>query len=271
MKTKSTSNKYQPTIGYKNGFNNYIVPKMSAPEMNIYAVILHKLKQTGGKQVIQMSVSQMLDYLQVDRRNSASIANNMDSFMTKIMSTSYFYLHGSHTGKIMLFTQADYDHDKKVLTLKPNFDFPKVFEFLTSQATFYDLNNFIVIKGRYAKAIYRHLMQFKTSGKWKVTPTDFNKLIQVPESYVKNGQVKTNIIDPAIKELRYWLPNLRIRVDRPHKVHAKSSLYTFTFTPVAPKSIKLHVEPVNKPTSKPKQDTSTKPDKDISSIVLPFE
>lgn len=217
-------------VGYKNNYNQVVHTKLDSTGLNVLNIVLHKLKQQGGKGVVNISLDELLKLLQTDIHNQFNVENELLKFTRDIISLIYVYEDEYSAGSFSITSYAKYHKDKKVLVVKFNEDYNEFFRDLKRQVTYYKLLDYVLIKGKYAKRLYPHLMQFKSTGKFIVNTEQLYTYLCIPVSYIKNSLVEPKVIKPAVKSLRLMLPSLKV-----HKVYGKYHKiirYEFTFKPL---------------------------------------
>ena len=101
------------------------------------------------------------------------------------------------------------------IVIKVNPDFAYLINQLAEHFTQFELEEFIFLKGRYTKTLYRYLKQFRTTGVWRVTWDNFKMLLDIPKSY-KMCDIDKQILEPSVKQLQEPL-NLFERARTPFK------------------------------------------------------
>ncbi|MDY3672872.1 MAG: replication initiation protein [Campylobacter sp.] len=108
----------------------------------------------------------------------------------------------------------NYEILEKII-IKVNPDFAYLINQLAEHFTQFELEEFIFLKGRYTKTLYRYLKQFRTTGVWRVTWDNFKMLLDIPKSY-KMCDIDKQILEPSVKQLQEPL-NLFERARTPFK------------------------------------------------------
>lgn len=101
------------------------------------------------------------------------------------------------------------------IIIKVNPDFAYLINELAEHFTQFELEEFIFLKGRYTKTIYRYLKQFRTTGVWRVTWDDFKMLLDIPKSY-EMRDIEKRVLKPSVAQLQEPL-NLFERARTPFK------------------------------------------------------
>ena len=86
------------------------------------------------------------------------------------------------------------------LKIKISDDFSYLIHNLTKFMTQFELEEFLFLSGKYAKALYIHLKQFRTTGIWRVKWDDFKEILGIPSSY-KMCDIDKQILKPSVEQL----------------------------------------------------------------------
>lgn len=96
--------------------------------------------------------------------------------------------------------------------------------------TTFEYLQFQSIRSSYAKIIYLHLRQFRTSGWWEVPIDEFKILLSVPDSYGAD-RIKTKILDISLPALKEFFPGLKCRPIKKKTRGNPIVAYRFSWTP----------------------------------------
>ena len=108
----------------------------------------------------------------------------------------------------------NYEILEKII-IKVNPDFVYLINQLAEHFTQFELEEFIFLKGRYTKTLYRYLKQFRTTGIWRVSWDDFKMLLDIPKSY-EMRDIEKRVLKPSVEQLQEPL-NLFERSRTPFK------------------------------------------------------
>ena len=108
----------------------------------------------------------------------------------------------------------NYEILEKII-IKVNPDFVYLINQLAEHFTQFELEEFIFLKGRYTKTLYRYLKQFRTTGIWRVSWDDFKMLLDIPKSY-EMRDIEKRVLKPSVEQLQEPL-NLFERARTPFK------------------------------------------------------
>ena len=86
------------------------------------------------------------------------------------------------------------------LKIKISDDFSYLIHNITKFMTQFELEEFLFLNGKYAKALYIHLKQFRTTGIWRVKWDDFKEFLGIPSSY-QVCDIDKQILNPCVEQL----------------------------------------------------------------------
>ena len=101
------------------------------------------------------------------------------------------------------------------LKIKISDDFSYLIHNLTKHFTQFELEEFLFLSGKYTKALYIHLKQFRTTGVWRVSWDNFKELLGIPSNY-RMCDIDLRILKPSVAQLQEPL-NLFERSRTPFK------------------------------------------------------
>ena len=139
-------------------------------------------------------------------RTNEEFNRKLPQICKKILSSGIVPVHDRQgSGAICLYTECVANQAKEYVKVRINPNSVKYFKNnLFAEKILYtpiDLNRFVKIKGRYAKTIYRLLLQYRTSDKpYLLTYDLFRRILDVPETY-KYINILQKVINPAIEEI----------------------------------------------------------------------
>ncbi|WP_282802583.1 replication initiation protein [Secundilactobacillus kimchicus] len=218
--------KYQPEL------NTIPLRKFSPIEMNLFFSIVSRMRDKGDK-TVRFTFDQLKDL-----SGYKPTANNR--FIDDIQRT-YEHLMSLHFGRR---SKNGLDREMFVMFTKfkinGNADIPYVDVEVYKDAlpllndleswVRYALTEFRDLKSSYAKTMFRLLKGFRTTGYAYFSKTDFNELLDVPESY-KQGNIDQKVIKPIKEELTPLFRGLTIR-KKYGKGRGKPVIgYTFAWKP----------------------------------------
>lgn len=200
-------------VKYHNDFNRVKIPNFTAQEQNILMGIISKIRDLQDDEVITFYPSDLREFS--DRNNSNNefyeiIKTLKDKFFkadfTIIIDYPEKNLRAYKTINLFRhFIIYEYKNTGQLekIELKVDNEFSYLLNDLLYNFTSFELPEFLSLKSKYSKIIYRLLKQYKSTGKCLIYKNDwegFLSFIDAPKSY-KTKDIDKNILDMAIKEL----------------------------------------------------------------------
>ena len=196
-----------PLVKYDNSLNQVQLSKLSATNSNIFFALCHQFKERGTE-TITISFDDLKRLSQwKGGRDPARFAENLYSVMEKIIQMSIITKTDKIATFLTLFSKFTVDNENKLLTAEISPHFTYLLNDLQADFTRWELPEFLSLKSNYAKTLYRHLKQFRSTGMFTTSIEHFRHLMNVPKAYPIH-EVTRRVIDPAIEELRPIFPGL---------------------------------------------------------------
>lgn len=194
------------TVTYNNDFNNVINKEVGITDLNLMYGLIGLIKNTDGNKL-------ELDYDYVNAlagRNPDEKPNRtfdfINKFMTKIDRTVKV-TESDHRGPYRLvgfplfnLTDNNKVDGKLILAINDAFDVRTIIKELDSSFTRLDFNTYLNLNSKYSKGLYRLIMQFSSTGTYRVNVEKLRLLLCVPDS-IDNKKLMQTIIKPAIEEI----------------------------------------------------------------------
>lgn len=187
-------------VAYHNKFNSSFVDPLTSTEQNCLYALFHKLKDKGGD-IIEISKKELIALTGFKKGGERSFE---DYILTAIGTLQNLKLRNTVDNKIItqftIFPKLQYDREKEMMSVKVAQDFEPYINNLGGDFTNFTLEEFVSVKGKYAKTLYRRLKQYNSLG---VAILDFDELVKqmgIPESY-STSKIDSIILKPAMNEL----------------------------------------------------------------------
>ena len=152
------------------------------------------------------------------------------SVVNKIGELKYHSYTDKAYSLVFPFSKFDVFFDEKKIEVKVSEHFEKIVNVIlkNGEFTFYELEEFVQIKSTYAKTMYRHLKQWRTTGKAEFPIERFREMLDVPESYT-SGEVTRRVVFQIIKELSPFFEGLKYEVIKGSGRGTPIKSYVFKF------------------------------------------
>ena len=206
-------------VRYHNDLNKIVLPSFDEKELNLLFTILSKVKKKKASDIVNIYAK---DFYKIVGKNytNKELADIILTLKYKFFKADFTILLETDreigNATINLFQTMtvwcvkDNIYDGKdfsknftrvELALNPLFEY--ILNDLVANFTEFELAEFVNIKGKYAKILYYHLKQFRSTGKvtiWQNSWEKFRKDLDIPKDY-QQYNINQRILKPAIKEL----------------------------------------------------------------------
>ena len=201
-------------VKHHNDFNKLSLGNFSELEQNLLFGILTNCQ---NKSIVDIEIQ--ADDLKrfVDRTNATQeqLFKIVDDLATKFFKLDFTRIKecpdGSKEKEIYnlfsRFTMKYYGKNDKdpnarleKIILRVNSDFAYLINEFTGDFTQYELEEFLYLRGKYTKILYRLLKEIRTTGYYIKKWQDFKDLMGIPESMSQN-MIETRILKPCVEKL----------------------------------------------------------------------
>ena len=191
----------EPITKYANEVNNIAFSNFSERELNMLFALMTNMRDKGIERAI-FSYSEMKEKMGLGNTHitKAEFREAMEQMREKLNKVTCRIETEKSLIAFVLFPTFTMDDEEKKITIAVNPDFAFVLNCLTEYTKF-QLEEFIGVDGKYAKLLYTHLRQWRTTGRYCVKLADLRRLLDVPTSY-SAGEIKKEIINPCVEKLR---------------------------------------------------------------------
>ena len=220
-------------VKYSNWLNNVTFTGFGQTDYNLFMALCAAMKDKGTNEYsFTFTEIRKKAGLEGTLSNARTITA-LDGMTDKMQRVVCKIRTDTEIIKFVLFPTFKIDGENGILTVAVNKDFQFVLNGLAGQFTMFELREFVQLDSKYAKTLYRLLKQFRTTGDLTINADDFRKKLDIPKSY-PNKNIKPQIIDPTIRELKDSFPDLECTPLKASKRGAPVYAYRFSFTPEAP-------------------------------------
>jgi plasmid replication initiation protein len=186
-------------VRYNNIMNDIGFRKFTPVEFDLFFSLCAKMKRLGTESVT-FTFEELKELVQYSSRDRNRFILDLATTYAKMLALNFKYESESELVQFVLFTKFRIDKDRDIVEVKVNEEFSFILNEITTNFTRYELKDFTYLKSSYSKTMYRLLMQFKSTGFYKVTIEEFRRLLDIPEVY-KISHIDQKIFTPIKKEL----------------------------------------------------------------------
>lgn len=182
----------------------------TASEMDIFLAICYKCQRQGSTE-LRIPVAELRQLAKYKNASNKELMDAIELTGKKITSLSFTIKKtNTHFSIFIPFTVFDFDLNTD-LRVRVNDEFLYLFNDFVGDYTTMDIHESVSLSSSYSKCIYKMLRRFRNMPKpcWIVTIEDFRKFVSSPDCY-NIGSIDQKIINPSIKELAPFFPNLKV-------------------------------------------------------------
>lgn len=201
----------QELVKYHNDFNKVKIPSFTAQEQNILMGIISKIRDLQDDKIITFYPNELKEFSTQNYTNDEilSIVRILrDKFFKADFTIIKEYKNAIAEEIFNLFSKFTiYKHIETLeierVELSVNSEFSYLLNDLLGNFTSFQLSEFIALKSKYSKSLYRILKQYKNTGKCLIYKNDwqgFCEFMSIPASY-KACDIDKLVLKPAILEL----------------------------------------------------------------------
>lgn len=228
MAKEVKNSKSKSEIVVHNEFNEVSMRQWTAKEMDLFIAIVSKVM--NKKQDVVTLDTEELRTIISEKKNLDRWKETVVSVVNKIGELKYHSYTDKAYSLVFPFSKFDVFFDEKKIEIKVSEHFEKIVNVIlkNGEFTFYELEEFVQIKSTYAKTMYRHLKQWRTTGKAEFPIERFREMLDVPESYT-SGEVTRRVVFQIMKELSPFFEGLKYEVIKGSGRGTPIKSYVFKF------------------------------------------
>lgn len=217
-------------VKYDNYLNKLRFMNFTQVDLNFFMALCSRMKDTDINKM-QISFSELKEMSGYTKSNSVrQFASELEQMNEKLMKITCRLKTETKIIMFVLFPAFDIDLEEQILTVSVNGDFRFVLNQITKNFTRFELGEFVNLGSKYSKNLYRLLKQFRSTGRFEVSVTDFREIMCCPVSY-SNKYLMDLVIKPSLLELGSYFHNLRCETKYAKKRGKPVTGYVFTFVP----------------------------------------
>lgn len=186
-------------VRYDNRMNTLKFNGFNKVDMNLLMALCSKMKDRSTDRITMTfdRIKELASYTSTDKQEFISDLERMSDRLMKVNSK---IITDGKIALFVLFPTFIIDPDEETLTVAVNQDFAFLLNELEQYTTF-ELEEFVDLKSKYAKNLYRLLKQWRTQGQYTFHDlVEFRNLMDIPSSY-SNKKVMQKCVNVAIDEI----------------------------------------------------------------------
>lgn len=200
-------------VKYSNQFNAQALRKFTGTDLDLLMAIASRVRDKGTDTVtFDFSELRSLAGLRKNLTNQ-ELADCIIEVNRRLLALN-FELHDEDTTiQFALFQTFKTSVKSATLEVSVHPTFRFLLNDLTSQFTRFELRQFTGLKSSYAKETYRRLKQYRSTGVWRVSVSEFRRLLDVPASY-RVSHLEQRVLRPIEEELG---PLMHLEIERVYR------------------------------------------------------
>lgn len=196
-------------VVYKNEMNMIPMRNFNAVEMDLFFSICSQMRDKNTR-IIKFTFEELKELSDYKPTATARFADDIESVYRKMVNLSYYHRENKKRELFVLFTGFSIDEKEMTAEIRTNPDFKYILNQLTHEFTKFELEEFVSLRGSYAKSMYRLLKQYRSTGYRKLEINLFRELLCIPKSY-KMGEIDRTVLKSIQAELSPYFDKLRIQ------------------------------------------------------------
>lgn len=191
------------TAVYHNNLNRIPLADMSEVERNLMIAVIAKMKEKHGD-IVELS----FDFFQKVLNKTACYSREKTLEVLEQLKKHFFHLSfekisddGEWIDMVHFFQMMSIRRDKQAMRFQVNPAFEYIINDVFANFTKFEVEEFLNIRGKYAKDLYRLLKQYRSAGWAQWSMAEFKELMSVPSTY-RQRDIDKRILEPALKELQ---------------------------------------------------------------------
>lgn len=198
-------------VKYHNDFNKINLPSFTAQEQNILMGIISKMKDLQDEELITFYPQELKEFSDKNYTNN-EILSVVRVLRDKFFKADFTILieHETYIAEkiINLFKEFTIYKDKDTLNIdrvemSVNKNFSYLLDNLVGNFTSFQLTEFLSLKSKYSKTLYRLLKQYKNTGKCLIYSQNFDgfrAFMDIPKSYLQ-ADIDKKVLNICMAEL----------------------------------------------------------------------
>lgn len=193
-------------VKYKNEIDELNIASMTSSELNAFCALLSSFKNVDPKDPIRtFSFKQFreLANLPTNFIRNEKMESFLEQMIKKITAGTININTYEYFSTFVLFERITVSREKKTISAVMSQSCIQYFcNYLKGYYTTFPLIDFVKLKSKYAKLLYRALSRYKSSGEY-ICEYDYfiNNVLCAPKSF-ERYRILSTIVNPAVKELK---------------------------------------------------------------------
>jgi len=220
-------------VKYQNDMNKLRFNGFTRTDMNIFMSLCLQVKEQRTKEII-MTFSEIKKMIHYEKKNNITeFIADLKQMNKKLMNVNCEIITDDEETMFVLFPTFTIKRNEEILIIAVNEKFVWLLNEMKNYTAF-ELEEFVSLKSKYAKNLYRLLKQWRTTGKYTFYDLqEFRELMDVPKSYT-NRQLMQDCVNVAVEEIQKLdnsFKNFKCKPDYANKRGKPLEKLIFTWKP----------------------------------------
>ena len=216
-------------VAYSNQLHLLRFKDFTHTDYNLFMTLCCELKDQGTKEVT-FSFSEIKSLSNFGNHSDKLFQKKMKEVGQKIVNINGAVLNPDRAEIFVLFPTYIVDYKEKKVVIAVNENYKYLLNQLADCFTTFELKEYTELNGKYTKALYMNLKQYRTTGWWSPTIEELKHNLDIADNYITKN-IMRDIIKPAIKELSSVFKNLNCEPVKAKKRGAPIEKFNFAFVP----------------------------------------
>lgn len=187
-------------VKYNNKMNNIPLKNFEKMDLNFFYAICSKVRDKGSD-LVEIPLEELRDITGYRSTSSERFREDLKRMNEKLLMCNGKFETDEEIVFFNLFSTFRIIKTKSILKVRVNSDMTWLLNNIASQFTSFELQEYVSLKGVYAKSLYRLLKQWKTQGRTPEYKIEYFREVMACPNYAPM-KIKEKVINPAIEEIR---------------------------------------------------------------------
>ena len=216
-------------VKYDNYLNELNLKGFTSTDLDFLFALCAKMKNKKTER-IEFTFSELKNVTDHKINCKERFISELERMNKKLMKVNCKQKTDNEIVMFNLFHAFEIDQQDHILKISVDERFEFILNNLVKNFTRFELLEFINLKSKYSKNLYRNLKQYRTTGLLKIPIEELREKLDCPKSY-SNKEFNRTILQPVVEELRVCFPNLKMNPSKAETRGRAVKGYIFTFDP----------------------------------------
>lgn len=203
-------------VKYSNDLSNHSFSGMTSGELNLFMTICSRAREQNGN-IVELTFNEIKKLAQYKSKDNIRLGNDIMNTNRKLLKQDWMLYDEAEdkTTQFAIFDKFEVFHGSHKVNVSIRKEFQYLLNDLLGDFTRFELAEFVALKSKYSKEVYRQLKRYRDTGYWYIELHEFKRLLDIPKSY-KPGNIDQKVLSPVLEELQPVFNTLIVE-----KIHTK--------------------------------------------------